>query len=89
LEDWLSKIFIPVEPSERFIRRLKAKLIRVHGKRPLSGWMFLGTVAMALMLLLQGLGFALRILLLLFSLVGLMDRRRRSKEGSTLSVTGS
>lgn len=89
LEEWLSQLFIPVEPNDRFIKRLKAKLIRIHGKEPFSGWMMIGTLAMALMILLTVLGFILRIVLLLLSIFGFIDRKRRPQGGSQLTVAGN
>ncbi len=82
LETWLSKAFIPIEPREVFVRKLRARLIKVHGKQPFSGWMVIGALAMALMLLLTWFGLALRIILLIASMLGLMDRRKRGRASS-------
>lgn len=84
LETWLSKAFVPIEPSERFIKKLRAKLVRYHGKQPFSAWVIVGALAMALMLVLTWFGLLLRIFLLVVSLLGFMDRRKRG--GSTTSV---
>jgi hypothetical protein len=86
LETWLSNAFVPIEPSEVFIKKLRARLIRYHGKQPFSGWMIVGSFAMALMLLLTWLGFALRIVLLVVSLLGLLDRRKRARGASAISA---
>jgi hypothetical protein len=86
LETWLSKAFIPIEPSEVFVRKLRARLIKFHGKQPFSGWMVVGALAMALMLLLTWLGFALRVILLIISLLGFMDRRKRGRSGSAVTA---
>ena len=77
LETWLSNAFIPIEPSEVFIKKLRARLVRYRGRQPFSAWMVVGAIAMALMLLLTWLGLALRVVLLIMSLLGFMDRRRR------------
>ena len=79
LETWLSKSFIPIEPREVFVRKLRARLFKVHGKQPFSGWMVIGALAMALMLLLTWFGLALRIILFIVSMLGLMDRRKRGQ----------
>lgn len=89
LENLLAEALVLVEPSAKFVKRLKAKLIRFHGNKPFSGWVILGALAMALMLLLTWLGMALRILLLIFSLIGVIDRKRKSRNSSTLPVTGN
>lgn len=89
LENWLSEAFVAVEPSAKFVKRLKGKLIRYHGKKPFSGWVIFGAFAMALMLLLTWLGLALRIILLIFSLIGVLDRKRKLRDNSTLPVAGN
>ena len=89
LETWLSNAFIPIEPSEVFVKKLKARLVRYHGKQPFSGWMIVGSFAMALMLLLTWFGVALRIILLLVSLLGLMDRRKRDRSANAIPATGA
>lgn len=84
LESWLSKTFVPIEPSEVFISKLRAKLVKYHGKQPFSGWMIIGAITMSLMLLLTGLGLILRILLLLTGMMGLLNRNKR--EGGKRAV---
>ncbi len=84
LEHWLAQVFIPVEPSELFIGRLKARLLKYRGKRVFSIWMIIGVVAMVIMLMLTWLGFLLRVFLLLTSLF--VDRRQRTQQESQLSA---
>jgi hypothetical protein len=86
LENWLSQAFVPIEPSEVFIRKLRARLVRYHGKRPFSGWVVVGTIAMALMLLLTWFGLALRVILLIVSLLGVRDRRKRKGSDGSMGV---
>ncbi len=88
LEDWLAQVFVPVEPSDRFVRHLKARLLHYRGNKVVSGWMMLGTLAMILMLVLTWLGIALRVLLLIVGLLGWLDRRRRSRQEVPLTVAG-
>ena len=89
LELWLSRTFISIEPSDVFVRKLRARLIKYHGKQPFSGWMVLGAVAMALMLLLTWFGIGLRMLLLLLSLRGFKDRRKRGRMSSSVVASGA
>ena len=89
LEGWLSQVFIPVDPSEVFIRRLKTRLLKVHGNNIFSIWTVIGVLAMALMLILTSLGLALRILLIVASFFGLIDRRSKSSGKTPLPATGT
>ncbi|MCH7588849.1 MAG: hypothetical protein IIC78_12575 [Chloroflexi bacterium] len=89
LENWLTESLVLVEPNAKFVKRLKAKLIRYHGNRPFSGWVVLGTFAMALMLLLTLLGLALRFILLIFSLIGVIERKRKSRDRSRIPLVGN
>ncbi len=89
LELWLSRTFIPIEPSDVFVRKLRARLIKYHGKQPFSGWMVIGAIAMALMLLLTWFGLGLRMLLLLLSLIGVKDRRKRDRRSNSVVASGA
>jgi len=89
LEGWLSQVFIPVEPNELFIRKLKARLLEVRGDKVFSVWTVLGVLAMVLMLILTSLGFALRVLLVLASLFGLIDKRNKTSGKTPLPATGA
>lgn len=88
LELWLSRTFIPFEPRDVFVRKLRARLIKYHGKQPFSGWMVIGAVAMALMILLTWLGLGLRMVLLLLSLLGFKGRRKRGRRHSSVAASG-
>jgi hypothetical protein len=89
LEGWLSQVFIPVEPNELFIRKLKTRLLEVRGDKVFSVWTVIGVLAMVLMLILTSLGFALRILLVVASLFGLIDRRNKTSGKTPLPATGA
>jgi fatty acid desaturase len=86
LEHWLTQVFIPVEPSEIFIRRLKARLMKYQGDRLFSIWMFVGVLAMVAMIMLTWMGFLLRILLLITGLF--VDRRRHTHREKRFSAAG-
>ena len=89
LELWLSRTFTPVEPSDAFVKKLRARLIKYHGKQPFSGWMVIGSIAMALMLLLTWFGLGLRMILLLLSLLGIKDRRKRGRISNSVVVSAA
>lgn len=86
LESWLSKTFIPIEPSEIFISRLRAKLVKVHGRQPFSSWMVIGAITMSLMLLLTGLGLVLRVLLLITGMMGFLNKNKGEKGKGTVTA---
>jgi len=86
MEHWLAQVFVPVEPSEVFIRRLKARLLKYRGDRVFSIWMVIGVVAMVIMFMLTWLGFLLRVFLLLTNLF--VGRRRQTQREKLLSATG-
>lgn len=78
IESWLEQSLVPVEPSPAFVRRLRARLVTVHGDRIFSPWMLILVLASVLLLIATWLGIATRLLVALLSLLGLMERRRRS-----------
>ena len=86
MEHWLAQVFVPVEPSEVFIRRLKARLLKYRGDQVFSIWMVIGVVAMVIMFMLTWLGFLLRVFLLLTNLF--VGRRRQTQREKLLSATG-
>jgi len=86
MEHWLAQVFVPVEPSEVFIRRLKARLLKYRGDRVFSIWMVIGVLAMVIMFMLTWLGFLLRVFLLLTNLF--VGRRRQTQREKLLSATG-
>jgi hypothetical protein len=84
LEHWLTQVFVPVEPNDVFVRRLKARLLKYQGDRVFSVWMVIGVMAMVIMFMLTWLGFLLRILLLLTGLF--VDRRKPAPQEKKLSA---
>jgi hypothetical protein len=84
LEHWLTQVFVPVEPNDVFIRRLKARLLKYQGDRVFSIWMVIGVIAMVFMFMLTWLGFILRIFLLFTSLF--MDKRQNTHQEKKLSA---
>jgi hypothetical protein len=77
LEGWLSEALIPVEPSARFLRRLRARLVTYHGGRPFSGWMIVVFLATVLLLAVTLIGFLLKLASGWIGLVGGLGRKKR------------
>lgn len=75
IQSWLAEVLVPVEPSALFLRRLKSRLVHYRGQRP-SPWVLLPAAAMLLLLLIATLGIAMRILLGLFGLIGIVRTRK-------------
>ena len=82
MEELLSDIFVPVEPSAQFVQRLRARLVTYSGKGPFSGWMIVVVIATAILLAITSIGLVIRIFLAWVSLIGLIANRRRVKSES-------
>lgn len=82
LIDWLEQVLQPVEPSRRFLRRLRARLVTYQGGRLPSGWLLAVAGGLIFVIAVISLGIALRFLIGLLSLLGLgrETRRRRKKD---------
>lgn len=78
IEGLLEAALVPVEPDQRFIRRLKARLVRYEGKGMSPIWAVAAGLAIATLLVVASMGVALRLLLTILSLIG-NDRRRAER----------
>jgi hypothetical protein len=76
MERWLREVMVPVEPSPAFSRRLRARLVEVRGSGLPSIWTFIGVLAAATLFVAGVLGFTLRLVLAIMSILTLVDRRR-------------
>src|SRR3972149_3570229 len=85
LEAWLGRVLVPVEPGERFVTRLRARLIELRGARPTRGWIAIVAVIGTGLALAMWLGLALRLMLLGLALLGVVarpeQRAKASKKG--------
>ncbi|MCK5053370.1 MAG: hypothetical protein KAR65_03785 [Anaerolineales bacterium] len=86
LEELLSDILVPVEPSVQFVRRLRARLVTYQGRGPLSGWMVIVVIATVFLLAVTSIGLVVRIFLGLVSLIGLNSNRRRMKSEARVAT---
>jgi hypothetical protein len=86
LEELLSDILVPVEPSVKFVRRLRARLVTYHGRGPLSSWMVIVVIATVFLLVVTSIGLIIRIFLGWVSLIGLISNRRRMKSETRVAT---
>ncbi len=77
IEDWLEKALVPVEPSPAFVRHLRARLIQIEGDRLLSPWMLIVVMAAVIVMIATWFGVAVRLVLGLLSLIGLVERSQK------------
>lgn len=79
LESWLQDIFIPVEPNDQFIRRLKAGLVVYKGKGVSTTWVMLSAFLTVVFIGVAAIGLMVRLLLVWLNIVNVtQDRRRKS-----------
>ena len=79
LEKWLTQALVPVEPSARFLRRLRARLVTYRGDRLMSGWMVIVFLATIVLIAATSLGLFIRALIAWATLLGLIGRKRRAR----------
>lgn len=79
LEKWLTQVLVPVEPSARFLRRLRARLVTYRGDSLMSGWMVIVFLATIVLIAATSLGLFIRALIAWFSLIGMIGRKRRAR----------
>ena len=79
LETWLEEALVPVEPSSRFTRSLRARLVSYRGDRFASIWMVLAVLGTSILLLVAISSFALRLAMAILAGVELLSRQRRGK----------
>jgi hypothetical protein len=88
LEDLLRRALVPVEPDDRFLRRLKARLVRYSGSEVPKGWAVVGGLAIAVLVLLAAFSLAFRLFLELLGILGLLERRPALSGGPNASRIG-
>src|SRR3989337_1966797 len=87
LEAWLERVLVPVEPSDRFAQRLKARLVTLRGAGPGEGWAILAIVLMGVVLMIAWLSVALRVALGVLALLGIVQSSgRRGSQASPSAV---
>lgn len=75
IEALLREVLVPIEPSPRFVRRLKARLVRYQGEGTSRIWAAVGGVVVGVIVVMAAFGLALRLFLGLLSAIGLLERK--------------
>jgi len=82
LEAWLRHTMTPVEPSARFIRRLRAGLVSYQGTSLMMEWKVIAAIVTLILVTAASLGLALRIILAILSVLGIIHRTRNRDRDS-------
>src|SRR3989304_7884461 len=77
LEAWLRNAMTPVEPSTRFIRRLRAGMVSYQGSGLALEWKTIAAIVTLILVTAASLGLALRIILVILGFLGISHRRRK------------
>ncbi|HEY70438.1 MAG TPA: hypothetical protein G4O08_07650 [Anaerolineae bacterium] len=88
LVDWLEQVLQPVEPSRRFLRRLRARMVMYQGRGLSSVWLLVLMGGVVLVMMAVVLGLALRLLIGLLSLPGLVRNKNKEKNQEAQPSTG-
>lgn len=82
LEAWLRNAMTPVEPSARFIRRLRAGLVSYRGSGSILEWKIIAVIVVLILATAASLGLALRIILAILGVLGILQRTRKRRRTS-------
>ena len=81
LESLLADVLVPVEPSPKFTKRLRARLVNYRGGRPFSGWTAIVVVASVILMAAGMIGMVIRIISAWVHLVGAGARNSQKAAG--------
>jgi len=85
LEGMLRQVLIPVEPSPQFVKRLQGRLVHVGGGGGTTVWTLV-VIGVGLMLVAAAwMGLALRMILALIGMIGLLGQRKAARLPSRLA----
>jgi hypothetical protein len=85
LEGMLRQVLIPVEPSPQFVKRLQGRLVHVRGGGGTNVWTLV-VIGVGLMLVAAAwMGLALRMILALIGMLGLLGQRKAGRLPSRLA----
>ena len=87
IERILAETLVPVEPSGRFVKRLKGRLVHYHGGNIFSGWMVLVVAATIILVAVTIIRLILRGISLWGGLIRNLSRKQRgSSEPTSVSA---
>ena len=87
LEAKLSEVLIPVEPSARFVRHLRAKLVNYQGGQTLSTWTLIVLIGTTILMLLASLGAFARLIVSIIAILGFLSNRRRGTSEKQVQIS--
>ena len=79
LERMLRRALAPVEPSPQFVTRLRGRLVHVQGRDGANVWTLVVVGVGVILLAAAWLGLALRLVLALVGILGLLGQRRSTR----------
>lgn len=79
LEAWLAKVLVPVEPSPRFVGRLRARLVTYRGRRFPPVWFVVAAGAALFLVVAAVLGQAVRLVVALVAIAAAVARQRSAR----------
>ena len=82
IENLLTQVLTPVEPSSRFVTNLHARLVTYRGDNPISSWMILAAAATVVLMAASAMSVLLRLVVGGVGILGLLKDRRSSGSGS-------
>ncbi len=85
IERLLREVLVPVEPDARFIHHLRARLVHMRGSGVSSTLLTVGFLVVVFLFFMASMGVALRIVLAVLGLLGLIQRSRNGRTGSAAS----
>ncbi len=86
LEAWLAQVLVPVEPSPRFIGRLRARLVTYQGRRFPPVWFVAAACASLLLVIGSALGQAIRLILALAAIVAATRQQTGPRDEPAIEV---
>lgn len=75
IEQMLADTLVPVEPSPKFLRKLRARLVRYHGGQRFSWWMLIVVSASVILIGITLIGLLIRGISAWLGLLGGLGRR--------------
>lgn len=86
LEEWLARVLVPVEPSPRFVGRLRARLVTYQGKRFPTVWFVAAAGAVLLVVIASVLEQAVRLVVALAAIVGAASQQRFDRPEGAIEI---